>query len=476
MKRLTTEFVDNIIKNKHACLMSSYTTNKTPISIKCNMCNRRSNVLFNNVQKRKYACPKCSKIKTSKMENFRETQLALCKSIISSKGGTLLSKTYTNAHQKMKIKCSFNHIFEMSYNCFQTKKQWCPKCSGRKQHTLQTAQTIIRRKNGKLLSGIYKNAHEKLKIQCENGHIFLMRLNNIQNGQWCMKCFQNRNTSFEEKEICAFLKNNGIKRIIKNTRDILSPKELDIYLPEHKVAIEYCGLFWHSNKFREKKYHSKKYIECKEKGIRLITIFQDEWEDKKEICKNRILNILGLIQNKIYARKCIFKKISLQEADSFLNQYHIQGSGNNTLAYGLFYESELVSCMTFSKPNIAKGKSKSGVWELNRFCSSKNVIGGASKLFKNFIKQEDPISVFSYCDLRWGNGKIYDIIGMEFDSFTPLNYFYIVNNKRKHRYNFTKHKLVKMGYNKKKTEKQIMHERGINHIYDCGNAKYTWEK
>ena len=222
-----------------------------------------------------------------------------------------------------------------------------------------------------------------------------------------------------------------------------------------------------------------KTIECEDKGIRLIHIFEDEWLNKREIWESMLRNVFHKITNKIYARKCTVKLVSERDKKIFLNGNHIQGNANSSVNLGLYYNDELVSLMTFGKPRINMGgKDKDGYWELVRFCNKINtsVVGGASKLFKHFIEDYNPINIVSYSDKRWATGGLYDKLGFIHDHDSKPNYYYVINNERKNRFGFRKDKLIKEGFDKNKSEHEIMLERKIYRIYDCGCRCHVWKK
>ena len=211
-----------------------------------------------------------------------------------------------------------------------------------------------------------------------------------------------------------------------------------------------------------------------DKGIQLVHIFEDEWIYKKDIVKSRILNLLGK-SDRIYARKCEIRNVSPSTARSFLDDNHIQGFCSSAYRYGLYYNGELVSLMTFGNKRKNLGsKSINGHYELLRFCNKLNttVIGGASRLFKHFIKEVKPIEIVSYADRRWSNGNLYEKLGFTLTHKSQPSYFYVINDKRENRFKYRKDALVKEGYDKDKTEHQIMLERGIYRIYDCGCLVY----
>ena len=310
---------------------------------------------------------------------------------------------------------------------------------------------------------------------------------NLTNGKMprCPKCYPIiAGTSKGEQEILSFIISFGIKTK-QHDRTILNGKELDIYIPEYKIAIEYNGLYWHSeNQGKDKKYHLHKTELCESKGIQLIHIFEDEWNNKKEIVKSRLKNLLNKTQNKIHARKCIIKEINATIKNEFLNENHIQGEDKSKIKLGAFYNNKLVSVMTFSKPRIALGnKNKEGQFELSRFCSIKNtsISGIASKLFNYFLDNYKEVNeIISYADKRWSVGKLYENMGFKLINNGYANYWYIPDNysKRIHRFNFRKNTLsnkLKI-FNNKLTEIENMKLNNYDRIWDCGSKKYLYNR
>jgi hypothetical protein len=292
----------------------------------------------------------------------------------------------------------------------------------------------------------------------------------------CLTCnpigFNNR--SEYEKEICNFLTEKNIE-YQTNVKIPNENVEIDIFIPLYNLGIEFNGVYWHNELFKTKNYHLEKTIKCEKNGINLIHIFEDEWIYKREILKSIILNKVNKTDKIIYGRKCTIKEISSIESKKFLDENHIQGNVNSKVKIGLFYENILVSVMTFSKGRIIMG-GKNTEWELNRFCNllNTNIIGSASKLLNFFIKNYSPEKIVSYSDIRLFNGDMYKKIGFNLISQSKPNYWYVINGIRKHRFNYTKSKLIKEGYEKNKTEKEIMFERKIYRIYDCGNIRWEY--
>jgi hypothetical protein len=284
--------------------------------------------------------------------------------------------------------------------------------------------------------------------------------------------------SGQEIQLQQFIKNNYDGNIIFNDRTLLNPYELDVYLPDLKLAFEFNGLFYHSEKCVENNYHYKKTELSENKGIKLIQIFEDDWTYKKDIIKSMIINFIGQNFNKIYARKTEIREISDNILlRNFLESNHIQGFVGAQIKIGLFYNDDLVSLMTFGKQRKNMGtKSLSDTYELLRFCNKLNtsVIGGASRLFKYFTNNYNPSEIITYADRFFSQGNLYKQLEFEFVHKTIPNYYYIINKSRKNRFNFRKDVLIKQGFDPNKTEKEIMIERKIYRIYDSGQLKFVW--
>jgi len=270
-----------------------------------------------------------------------------------------------------------------------------------------------------------------------------------------------------------------------NNSDIV---ELYLWLKNHSPKIklkysDYGGIIYsnnieiHYNKLLKSSEIFKEKREIFNRGG--INIFEDEWLNKKEIIKSRLLNILGY-SKRIYARKCKIKEIEDNSLiREFLKKSHTQGFLGSKIKLGLYYNDELVSIMTFG--NLRKKlnqRSKEGSYEMLRFCNKLNtiVVGGASKLFKFFLNKYKPNYIISYSDNRWGNGNLYKNLGFNLSQNKVVpNYFYIVEYERKGRFNFRKDKLISEGFDGNSTEVEIQHNRGYYRIFDAGSKKYEFK-
>ena len=281
-----------------------------------------------------------------------------------------------------------------------------------------------------------------------------------------------------EKYIVSLLpKDTEIKR---DNRSIIPPLELDIYIPDLKLAIEFNGDYWHRDQDGlTKNYHLNKTKLCEEKGIKLIHIFEYEWLTKQELIKQRLKNAIDKNQDRVFARKCEAKEIDNKLADNFILDNHLQGICHDSIRLGLFYKDEIVSVMTFGKPRF----NKKYQYELLRFCSKYPVIGGASKLLKYFENKYNPKSLISYANRCWSSklNNVYEKIGFKLIDESDPGYIYISKDKSLilSRYQCQKHKLKKLlgedRFNNELSETDNMLNNGFYKLYDCGQLVFLKE-
>ena len=239
-------------------------------------------------------------------------------------------------------------------------------------------------------------------------------------------------SSKAEVEILNLLKNWGVDCILRD-RQQLDGYEIDIYCPELKLGIEYNGDFWHSNHKKDKNYHLDKSLLAESKGIRIIHIYEYEWNDP--VKKEKLISLLriatGKVERKIYARQCRVKLITNQEAKVLNDKVHLQGHRPAQVTYGLFYKDELVQLMSFSKTKYNRNLTNDNDWEIIRGCPGSNnvVVGGVSKLFQHFVRDYKPHKVFSYCDYNKFNGASYEALGMTYVGTTGPDKTRIIDGK-----------------------------------------------
>lgn len=311
---------------------------------------------------------------------------------------------------------------------------------------------------------------------CNNcGNVIVSRSSNEQH----IRCACRHTKSDGEMEIYTWLKSVYNGTIIQSKR--FSNKELDIYLPELNLGIEFNGLYWHRVDNKGKGYHRDKYLYFKSLDITLVQVFENEWRMKTEIVKSVLLGKLAIPAEKVYARKCSIRDVDPTEAELFCITNHLQGYAQSSVRLGLFRDGELVQLLTFGRSRYNKAVE----WELIRSCSKLNmqIVGGFERLFKAFVEQHNPKSIVSYCDNRWFNGGSYAKSGFTMDHESDPDYFYVNLNKGEdqyifhHRTRFQKHKLPKLlkKFDESLSEKDNMLLNGYVRIDDAGNRVFIWK-
>ncbi len=329
-----------------------------------------------------------------------------------------------------------------------------------------------------------ENITSLIHIQCiKCNHVYINRMYNIQLGFGkCPKCYpRNTHISTIETEVYDFINESFSGEVIQSCKNIIKnyitgyPLELDVFVPSKNIAFEFNGLYWHSEQILKNPmtYHLNKYNLCKEKGIQLIQIFEDEWLLKRQIIESMIRFRLQSIGQRIYARNCSIKEIDPKTKNLFLDENHIQGQDKSLIKLGLFDSNNiLVSVMTFSHGNISKGgdPTKKLYWELNRYASKQNchVIGGAGKLLKYFQLNYNWEKIYSYADLRFSSGNLYNTLGFNLVHQTQPEYWYVDDRRRIHRYNLRK----RPDEPKNIPEWQLRLDEGYYRIWDCGHLKF----
>lgn len=392
---------------------------------------------------------------------------------------------YINSSTKVCIICPEHGEFWITPNCH-LNGQGCKKCGykiiSQKNRTnldiLIKKFNIIHNSKYNYDKIVYQGTDIPITITCPIHGDFSQRPHDHLSGHGCPKC--GVRLSKAENDIYEYCQSLFSDEIIQGDRSVINPFELDIYIPKIKTGIEYNGLIWHSTKYRkDKNYHLKKLNACREKGIKLIQIFEDEYVNHKDIVFEKIKHILRKCDNlpKIMGRKCDIREINKNIAKDFLTKYHIQGHVSSTIYLGAYYNDELVAVMTFKKENIKNH------WELTRFASDYHYIcqGIGGKLFKHFVRNYKPTEIKSFADRRWTvdeKNNIYIQLGFKFDSYTNPDYHYFKFEDgliRQHKFGFRKQILhKKYGLPLSMTEKQMTEKLGYEKIYDCGLIKYVW--
>lgn len=362
--------------------------------------------------------------------------------------------------------CPRGDEHSITWSAWKFQNQRCGICFGNNgKITIGKVREDFEAADYILLTTEYKDQMTPLKYICPKGHKEETTWKYWQRGCRCPKC--RPNISKGEQEVKDIFKEFSPVK----TTSLISPFEIDIYFPDHKVAVEYCGLYYHSEAQERLEgrttYHYNKMKMCDKEGVRLITLFEDEWQSNKEICVSRIKNALGVVEERIYARKCEIKEVPQDESAAFFRANHIQGSARGIKkTFGLYYNNELVYVLALSaisRPHLAKDKQ---VLEVKRMAPKLDtvVVGGASRLFKqtkHYAIDNKYDQILSYCDMRWGTGKVYEKLGMTLQSQSEYS-TYLTDGTQKWR--------IQTFANKSAEEK-----KGLYKLYDCGNQTWIYD-
>lgn len=443
-------------------------------------------------------CNKCAM--EARVGKNRFTKKKMLEKFIQAHGATYDYSLceYRGQQTSVAIICQKHGVFEQKPE-YHWKGSGCPQCfhddrrGGSQRDTTEsfTAKVHALYGNSFDLAGInYINSQQEIEVRCaKHNEVCKTKPNWLLSGyNPCSKC--NHMKSKQEQAIADYLK--IFTTIDQRNRSILKPKELDIYLPEKALAIEYSGMYWHSHgtieeEIKSKNAHYNKYKTCAEQGIRLITIYETEWQERQKAIKRLLRNAIGKSKGKLMARKCELKKVEHIEARDFYEKYHPQGGAGSGEHYGLYWKNKLVACMRFTYGANDRGKSAAKrVWTLTRYATRITISGGASKLFKAFVQEHNPTEVKSFSDNRYFSGAMYEQLGFELIEETDPDYqvwsmkaglkpksHYQRRNiqARLKEHGFDEHYDAKTD---NRSERDMTYFMGARRIYDCGKKRWVW--
>lgn len=458
---------------------SEYKSTTIKMKLKCNC----GDIFYRSFYKLKSSkhktCEPCAKKEAGKTKTNNITDIRMKAKKL---GVTLLSNRWLGHDKKLKWKCAeCDYSFEAFWSEInQLKRKTCKDCGIeiRAQKKRLTYEDIKKRfeKDGTTLVTPKKEFNRNLKtleLNCGNcGKDFQRPITRDKNRTGlCNRCTNGKQTSSYEDELYELLKEHGLN-IIRNTRDIIPPKEIDIFLPDHNFGIEIHGLHWHKDDFGENKNkHLEKTLMAEKENIQLIQIFENEWLAHKSQIVNSILHKINKVQNKIGARSCLIEDISTNDARDFMEMNHVHGYKGGVIKKGLVKDGVLCALAILGKPRYDKKYD----YELIRYATRSGYViqGGLSRLLSKIDG-----SIVSYVDRRFGNGEAYRQAGFVFEDFTPPSYWYFKNKQLFHRSSFMKHKLKNLleVFDENKTEIENMIANDFHRIFDCGNLKFVLNK
>jgi ssDNA-binding Zn-finger/Zn-ribbon topoisomerase 1 len=303
----------------------------------------------------------------------------------------------------------------------------------------------------------------------------------------CPQCAAALQVSRGENEIYEMLLKLGVTPS-QSERRLIPGRELDMYLEEQKFAIEFNGLYWHSEAVRpDKFYHSAKLQACKDKGIYLYNVWEDDWRDRKSIVIRSIAHRIGATHKlkdvlpdmpdywieKLGARKTRVSELETSETREFLDTHHIQGftSGNHYL--GLKDNQDRLRALL-----VVSRTTEPGEYRIDRYASAGTISGGFTKLLNHAEDILDVIQWVTFADLGISDGALYENNGFVLDKVLGPDYSYLYSGKRVHKFNYRIQKFKKdpkLIFQEGLTERELADLNGLNRIWDFGKNRYVKE-
>ena len=297
-------------------------------------------------------------------------------------------------------------------------------------------------------------------------------------GHGCARCTTSR-VSKGQAEIVDFLSSIGVSTEVEY-RFPGDRRFADIVSHDHRLVIEFDGVYWHSSEYIDSSYHLSKSELAWNNGYRCIHIYSTEWENRRYCVEMLLRSVTKKIDRKVPGRNTTIRNISHIDADTFLGSHHIQGAVAGE-PVGLMFENKLCAVMVFKSLALSREKKTNrNCAEIIRYATSDTVVGGFSKLLKYFLRANPEIQkVVSYSDLRMFTGNVYEVSGFIKQYTTRPDYMYLERGKLYHKSGYQKSKLAKRFGAELvtgKTEKQITEEQGIYRVYDCGKIKWLFTR
>ena len=381
---------------------------------------------------------------------------------------------YTDSGTPVTITCLIHGDFSQLPWSHRNGQVSCPGCLKMRKTTEQfisEAKDVWGDALWDYSSAEYAGFYEPVRLSCsEHGDFTQVAEYHLRGVVGCIKC-RNLNVSTAEKELQEWLQ--SLIHIETNVRTLLpSGSEVDIYVPSSNVAIEFNGIYYHSSKFKDSKYHYRKFQEASRVGVRLIQVWEDDWILRKSIVKEHILQVLHLSQlPKVAARQTEVVEITNRDAFEFLNQYHIQGQAPGSVYLGLLFKSSLVAVAVF--------KRRATDYELVRYATSANVQGGHSKIISYVERNYTYNNLITFADLTFGAGDLYRKTGWDEDCVLPPDYKYLYRGQLHHKFNFRLKRFRKdpsLKYLEGLTEFQLAQLNHLYRVYDSGKIRFIKPK
>lgn len=301
--------------------------------------------------------------------------------------------------------------------------------------------------------------------KCDKGHSWKARILGKKTGEGCPECAHN--ISRGEIALAEYIRSLGFNIETRN-RSVLGGQELDIFVPNKSVAFEFNGVYWHSEIYREKDYHYNKYAKCREQGIRLIQVWEDDWENSQTLIKRMVDQSLNVPYDELSTANIRVGSLSENDGHTFLNQNHLQGTIYGGIFYGLFDKDECISVL-----NVRFEEERGYI---TRYATSKTIPEGFTTLLK-YVEQASNVNEFyTFSDNQNDDGELYARAGFVQNALLPPSYTYDYKGRRENTWNFRKSRFEtdpNLLYEEGLSESELAELNGIHRVYDSGKIRWV---
>lgn len=431
-------------------------------------------------------CPFCSGQKV--LVGFNDlgtTHPRIAEQWVHNKNAKDIKSVSAGSRYKATWTCKKGHEWETAVKN-RTRGQNCPYCSNNRRfeglndlttlYPYVASQWDFSKNTIHNISSIPVSSSLQVWWKCEKGHEWFSSVKHrTYKSENCPVCYQSSGSSQMEQELFEYVAEISAAQVFSRYRKDL-PFELDIYVPDSNLAIEFNGLYWHTEEQgKGSKYHYNKWNFCREQGIQLIQIWEDDWVKNPELIKTMLSYKLNQYHGrKVYARDTVVKELTQKQVDGFLNVNHIQGAVHSGIRFGLFEpDGSLVAVLALKREPSSQGKTLN----LLRYATSLSVVGGFTKLLKHVERIYNPVSIITFSDNTISDGGLYESTGFELVSELKPDYMYVVKGERFHKFNYRLKRFrsdASLKYVEGLTERELAQLNNLSRIWDAGKRK--WEK
>lgn len=430
-------------------------------------------------------CPYCAGFKVLEGYNsLADTDPWIVPYLVDDKDAKRLSR---GSDVEVSYKCSSHHVNESAVSSIvRTYQRYgrvpCLLCSGKViepgvNDVFARFPELRKEWNDPLDPDLVTaGTNQSVLWKCEYGHQWYARISDrtrSDNPRGCPSCSTRESTP--EKElydfIVALIPDEDVKQ---NDRTLISPLELDVYIPGRNIAIEFNGVYWHSEeRGKDRNYHHSKWERCRDQGIQLITVWEDDWRERQEIVKSMLSHKIGVDDAKrVYARTTTVKVLDYATSKNFLDSNHIQGSARGSLYLGLCVARDDIVAVSVWRKNGT-------TLYLDRYATSTTVIGGMGKLLKEgkrWAKDNSVDKIVSFSDNEVSDGGLYEKLGFVLDKELAPDYSYVYRGNRTHKFNFRLKRFLNddaLLFQEGLSERELAKLNGIPRVWDSGKKRWV---